>query len=205
MAKIKRVNKTPKIKAWWIVLAVVIILALWVGGTYNSLVSRSVNVDGAWADVETQYQRRADLVPNLVATVQGAADFEQETQTQIASVRTSAVAAQQAVSTAQNPQELQAAAQQVEESISAFRGLNINVEAYPQLRGVESFLSLQDELAGTENRVQVARQRYNDEVRSLNKKVMRFPSNIIASMFGFEQREFFEADAGSSATPEVVF
>lgn len=196
--KIKRANKKG-INPWWIVLGVVVILLLWIGGTYNGLVNRTVNVDGAWGDVQTQYQRRADLIPNLVSTVQGFTDQEQ---TVLLGVTEARSAWAKAVSSGDQTQQIQAA----QGLDSAIARLLVSVEAYPDLTSGENFLSLQDELAGTENRIQVSRQRYNDEVRSLNKKVMRFPSNIIANMFGFEQKDFFEAtSADAQNAPEVVF
>ncbi|MBC8501204.1 MAG: LemA family protein [Nanoarchaeota archaeon] len=194
----------------WIIIGVVALVILiivgWVVGAYNSLVTLDETVDEKWANVQTAYQRRADLIPNLVETVQGAADFESETQTEIAAVRTSAVAAQQAMASASTPGEVTAASAQVESAIAGFSGLNINVERYPELRAIENFLSLQDELAGTENRIKVERDIYNQAVRNYNVKVRKFPSNIIAGMFGFEKDEpFFEADEGADEVVKVNF
>ncbi len=145
----------------WITLgvigAVLLLLTFTIIGLYNSLITTDETVDEKWANVQTAYQRRADLIPNLVDTVQAAVKFEQETHTQIAAVRTSAVAAQQAMSSAKTPAEISAASKQVESAISGFSGLNINVERYPDLKATENFLSLQDELAGTENRIKVER------------------------------------------------
>lgn len=188
-----------------IVLVILILYGVIVGG-FNSLVTLDETVDEKWANVQTAYQRRADLIPNLVATVQGAADFESDTQTEIAAVRTSAVAAQQAMASARTPSQVTAASAQVERAISGFAGLNINVERYPELRAIENFLSLQDELSGTENRIKVERDIYNGAVKKYNIKVRRFPSNIIAGLFGFEKdNELFEADAGASEAVKVEF
>lgn len=188
-----------------VVIAIILILVLSVIGMYNGLVKTDVNVDTAWSQVETSYQRRADLIPNLVATVQGAADFEQETQTQIAELRTSAAAAKQAWDNAKTPEQQVAAANQMESVLAGFRSLNINVERYPDLKATSNFLALQDELAGTENRVAVERKRYNDAVGVMNKKVRLFPTNIIAGMLGFEKRDFFEASVGAEEAPVVEF
>ncbi len=188
-----------------VVAVIVVILVLWIIGAYNGLVRADVNVDNAWAQVETAYQRRADLIPNLVATVQGAADFEQETQTQIAELRTAATAAKQAWDSAETPEQQVAAANQMEKVLAGFHSLNINVERYPDLKATTNFLALQDELAGTENRVNIERKRYNDAVSVINKKVRFFPTNIIAGMFGFEKKEFFEAEEGAEEAPVVEF
>lgn len=188
-----------------VVIAVIVIIVLSVIGMYNGLVRADVSVDQAWGQVETAYQRRADLIPNLVATVQGAADFEQETQTQIAELRTAAATAKQAWDGATTPEAKLAAANQMESVLAGFRSLNINVERYPDLKATTNFLALQDELAGTENRVAVERKRYNDAVSVINKKVRFFPNNIIASMFGFEKRTFFEAVEGAEEAPVVEF
>jgi len=198
-----------KLSTAWIVGGVVIVIIL-VGvlsviSMYNSLVRAEVAVDNAWAQVEAAYQRRADLIPNLVATVQGAAKFEQETQTKVAELRTAALAAKQAWDSAVSPEDKVVAANQMEAVLAGFRSLNINVERYPELRATTNFVSLQDELAGTENRVNVERKRYNDAVAVLNKKVRLFPTNIIAGMFGFEKRDFFKASEGAEVAPKVEF
>ena len=196
-------------KPWMTVTAVVLVLALIFISTYvsifNSLNRADVAVEGAWSDVDIQYQRRADLIPNLVATVQGAADFESETQTAIAELRTAAIQARDQFNAAETPSEQIAAAQQVDSVVEGFSGLNINVENYPQLSATQNFANLQDQLEGTENRVSVARIRYNEQVREFNTKLRTFPSNIVANMMGLEPHPFFEADAGSDQAPEVVF
>ena len=196
-------------KTLWITLgiigAVLLLLIFTIIGSYNWLITTDETVDEKWANVQTAYQRRADLIPNLVDTVQAAVKFEQETYTQIAAVRTSAVAAQQVMSSAKTPAEISAASKQVESAISGFSGLNINVERYPDLKATENFLSLQDELAGTENRIKVERDIFNKAVKNYNLKVRRFPSNIIAGMFGFEKKEMFEAEEGTSVAPTDLF
>ena len=193
----------------WITLGVIgtllLLLIFTVIGSYNNLITTDETVDEKWANVQTAYQRRADLIPNLVDTVQAAVKFEQETQTQIAAVRTSAVAAQQAMKSAKTPAEISAASKQVESVLAGFSGLNINVERYPELKATENFLSLQDELAGTENRIKVERDIFNNAVKNYNLKVRRFPSNMIAGMFGFDKKEMFEAEETTSIAPTNLF
>ncbi|MGM5484080.1 MAG: LemA family protein [Nanobdellota archaeon] len=189
-----------------IVIAVIIVISLlFFVGSYNSLITLDENVDEKWANVQTAYQRRADLIPNLVETVQGVVDFEKETQTQIAAVRSQAVSAKKAMQNAGSVEELQKAAAKSEQAVSAFKGLNINVERYPNLKANENFLSLQDELAGTENRIKVERDLFNKAVKNYNIKVRKFPTNIIAGMFGFENKDMFESDEGSEEAVEVNF
>ena len=192
-------------KALWIVLGIIAVLIIWFIGSYNGLVNAKETVDQTWSDVETTYQRRLDLIPNLVATVQGVVEFEKETQTQIAALRTGAEQARTQFDAANTREGQIAAARQADQLLTAYRSLNINVENYPELKSSENFLSLQDELAGTENRVAVARQRYNEAVRTYNVKTKRFPTNIVASMFGFEESTFFEAEAGAEEAPQVEF
>jgi len=188
-----------------IIAAIILVIVLSIIGMYNSLVQADVNVDNAWGQVQTVYQRRADLIPNLVATVQGAANFEQETQTKIAELRTAANTAKQAWDSATTPEDKLAAANQMESVLAGFRSLNINVERYPELKATTNFLALQDELANTENKIAVERKRYNDAVSVINKKVRFFPTNMIAGIFGFEKRTFFEAAQGAEEAPKVEF
>jgi LemA protein len=199
MAKIKKINP------WWIVLIVAVVLILWFTGSYNGLVSTKEKVDSSWSDVETTYQRRLDLIPNLVNTVEGAVKFEKETQTQIAALRTGITNAKASLSSASTRAEEIAALRQVDSVAGLFNGLNINVERYPELKATENFLSLQDELAGTENRITVARQRYNEAVRAYNVRTKRIPTVFVARMFGFSEEEFFEADSAAAQAPKVEF
>ena len=177
------------------ILLVLLFTVMWVIGAYNGLVTSEESVDAQWANVESSYQRRVDLIPNLVATVQGVADFEQKTYTDIANARSQ-------WSNAKTPSDKMAAASGIESSLSR---LLVVVENYPQLKANENFLSLQDELAGTENRINVERNRYNEQVKQFNVKVRKFPSNIIAGMFGFEKKVAFEADEGAENAPTVNF
>ena len=190
----------------WIGIGIfVLILVLWFVGAYNGLIRSSTEVDESFANIETQYQRRADLIPNLVESVQGAVNFEKETQTEIAALRTGAVAARDALKNAKTQQEKLAAMRQIDSAASTFSGLNINVENYPQLKATENFLNLQAQLEGTENRVAVARNRYNDKVKVFNVKIRRIPTVIIANMLGLEKQPFFESQPGTEAVPKVDF
>jgi LemA protein len=183
--------------------AILLMTVLWVAMSYNGLVRADETVSEKWANVQSAYQRRADLVPNLVATVQGAVNFEKDTQTKIAALRSGAVTAQQQMQNARTPAEIEAADQKVSEQLTAFRALNINVENYPQLKATENFLSLQDELAGTENRIKTERDIFNQATKDYNIKVRRFPTNILAGMFGFGQKDMFAANEGSENAPNV--
>jgi len=187
------------------IVFVVFIMILWFFGSYNSLITLGESVDGQWAQVENQYQRRADLIPNLISTVQGAADFESETQEKITALRTQAIQARDSWNSAETPAAQIAAARQVDGVASAFRGLNINVENYPQLRATQNFETFQAQLEGTENRVSVERKRYNDAVRNYNIKTKRIPTRFVASLFGFEQKTYFDIEEGTEQVPVVEF
>jgi len=182
-----------------------LIVVLWFVGAYNGLIKSSAEVEESFSNIETQYQRRADLIPNLVESVQGAVKFEKETQTEIAALRTNAVAARDALKSAKTQQEKLAAMNQIDSAASTFSGLNINVENYPQLKATENFLNLQAQLEGTENRVAVARNRYNDKVKVFNVKIRKIPTVIIANMLGLEKQLFFESQPGTENVPKVDF
>lgn len=176
-----------------IIVGVLVVLAAWIGSTYNGLVKANEGVDAQWAQVESQYQRRFDLIPNLVASVQGIMTQEQTVFADIADARTR-------YSGAQTSDERAAAASQVE---SALGRLLVVMENYPQLRSTETVQSLMAELSGTENRVAVERMRYNEMVRDYNVKVKTFPRTLIASMLGFSARTMFEAQEGAQNAPKV--
>lgn len=180
-------------KSTIIILAVVAIVLVYGFTTYNGLVTVNENVDTQWAQVETQYQRRFDLIPNLVESVKGIFNQEKEVFTALADARTK-------YSGAASVDEKAAAATQVE---SALARLLVVVENYPQLRSSESVQTLMVQLEGTENRVSVERARFNDSVRAMNLKVKRFPSNIFANIFGFDERAYFEAASGAENAPKV--
>lgn len=171
---------------------------------YNSMVQKDESVESAWSNVETQYQRRSDLIPNLVATVKGYADFEQETLTQVVEARAKASSIQ--VDAGDLSQEKIAAFQEAQSQLSgALSRLLVTVERYPDLKASQQFSQLQAQLEGTENRISVARDNYNEAVRDYNSYIRKFPTNLIAGMFDFKQKGYFEAESGSEQAPEVQF
>ena len=173
--------------------------------TYNSLVAAEERVETAWADVETQYQRRADLIPNLVSTVQGAADFEQETLQAVTEARAKATSIQVNPEDLDSPERLQQF-QQAQSALGKSLGRLLAVsENYPQLQATQSFSDLQAQLEGTENRITVARRDYNEAVRQFNTQVRSFPTVIFAGLMGFEARTPFEAETGAEQAPDVSF
>jgi LemA protein len=192
------------LKIWIVVLGVLAIIALWAVNAYNALVECQEDVESAWSQVENQYQRRADLVPNLVATVKGYAAHEQETLEGVVNARAKAT---QIVIDATNMTPEQIAAYQAAqgELSQALGKLLAIAENYPDLKANENFRDLQAQLEGTENRIATASQFFNDAAKKYNKKVRRFPSNIIAASFGFEQKGYFEADPEAKQAPKVEF
>ncbi len=192
-----------------IVLVVILLLVGFAGcagcGTYNGLVSLEESVERAWADVETQYQRRADLIPNLVNTVKGAADFEQETLESVTSARARATSINISAEDLDDPAKMREFMEAQRQLGSSLGRLLAVAENYPQLRATEAFRDLQVQLEGTENRINVARRDYNQAVQSYNTGVRRFPANVVAGLFGFDRRTSFEADAGAEQAPEVDF
>ncbi len=175
-----------------IILAIVIIGGV---GKYNSLVGLNETVDEKWAQVENVLKRRTDLIPNLVETVKGYASHEQE-------VLTSVTEARSRLENASTPEEAAQANAQLDQALV---NLNAVVEAYPELKANESFLNLQAELAGTENRIATERMRYNETVADYNRTVKRFPTNLYAGIFGFGPREYFEVSEADQQVPEVDF
>ena len=186
------------------VVALVAIIALWAMSAYNKLVVAEESVTTEWANVESQYQRRADLIPNLVSTVKGYAAHEQETLDAVVSAR--AKATQMTVDakdlTPEKLQEYQAAQGEVG---AALGRLLMITENYPDLKANQNFMALQEQLEGTENRIQVARQKFNLTAKTYNTSIRRFPTNILAGMFGFESKAYFEAEAGADKAPKVEF
>lgn len=175
------------------VIAILVLLGLWFMSSYNSMVKANLAVDTQWAQVETQYQRRFDLIPNLVESVKGMMSQEKDIFTAIANAR-------QGYAGAKTIDEKAAAAGQME---SAFGRLLVITENYPQLASSETVKNLMAELEGTENRVSVQRIRFNEIVGLFNTRIVTFPSSIVASMFGFEKRNFFKADVSSEKAPTV--
>jgi len=187
-----------------ILIGVVSLLAIYFVATYNGLVSKNEEVDGAWQNVESDYQRRLDLIPNLVNTVKGYADFEKSTLQAVIDARSKAtqVKIDAGNLNAESIKAFQEAQGAVSSSLSR---LLVTVEQYPNLKASQNFLELQDELAGTENRIKVSRNDFNNAVKTYNKSVKSFPSNMVAGMFGFEARDYFQADEGAEKAPEVKF
>lgn len=180
-----------------IVVIVVIVFSLfsWFISTRNQMVTLEENIDASWAEVDNQLQRRSDLIPNLVETVKGFASQEKEVFTNIADARAKLAGAGSVKETAEGYNELQ----------GALSRLLVVVENYPQLKSNENFIRLQDELAGTENRIAVARKRYNEAVQQFNRRIRMFPGSIIAGMLGMEQRDYFEIEESARDVPEVDF
>lgn len=171
---------------------------------YNSMVEKDEGVTKAWASVETQYQRRSDLIPSLVSTVKGYADFEQETLTKVVEARSKATSVQLKADelTPENIAKFQEAQSELSGALSR---LLVSVERYPDLKASTQFSQLQAQLEGTENRIAVARDKFNEKVREYNTYIRKFPKNIVAGMFDFEKKGYFEADQGTEKAPEVKF
>jgi LemA protein len=187
-----------------IIVVVLFILYSFFAGRYNTMVELQEAIPKAWADVEAQYQRRADLIPNLVSTVKGYANFEQETLTKVIEARASAT--QVKIDPSNITPEALAQFQQAQAGVSsALSRLLVVAEAYPDLKANENFRDLMAQLEGTENRITVARTRFNEVVQPYNVYIKRFPSNMIANMFGFTPKGYFESAAGSEKAPEVKF
>ena len=193
-----------KNKGWIIAGVVILALVLWGVSGYNSLVGMDEEVNGKWANVETQYQRRSDLLPNLVSTVKGYAAHEKSTLEAVMAARSQATQVKIDPSTC-TPQQL-AAYQKAQGDVTTALGKLLAIsENYPQLKANENFLELQSQLEGPENRINVARKDFNDAAKKFNMSIRRFPKSIIASMCGFEKRSYFEAEAGADKAPKVEF
>jgi LemA protein len=190
-----------------ILLVIVVICAISFAGTYNKLVTLSQDVDKQWSEVENQYQRRADLIPNLVQTVQGAANFEKETLTAVTEARASVGRATVTPGKAPTDPETLAKYQAAQDQLgSALQRLLVVSERYPELRANQNFRDLQAQLEGTENRITVARGRFNDSAQQYNTVLKRFPTNFVGGMFGFKERPYFKATTpGAEQAPKVNF
>lgn len=187
-----------------ILVAVVAIIAFWAISGYNSLVSMDENVSNQWANVETQYQRRADLIPNLVNTVKGYAAHEKETLEGVIAARSQAT--QIKVDPTDLTPEKLAEYQKAQGQLATALGKLLAItENYPDLKANQNFLELQAQLEGTENRINVARKNFNDAAKTYNTAIRRFPKNILAGMFGFDKRAYFEAAEGAEQAPQVQF
>ena len=178
-----------------LILIVALVAFGWIKNNYNAMVTMDENINGTWAQVENVLQRRFDLIPNLVATVKGYASHENEVLTQVTEARAK-------VGGAGSPAERMQAEGELSSALSR---LMVVVENYPQLKANQNFIMLQDQLEGTENRISVERGRYNDAVMQYNTIIRRFPQSIIAGIFNFDKRDFFEASEGAQEAPEVSF
>ncbi|WP_278518131.1 LemA family protein [Leyella stercorea] len=193
-----------KNKGLIITIVVIALVAIWGISSYNGLVSMDENVSNQWANVETQYQRRSDLIPNLVNTVKGYAKHESQTLEAVMAARSQATQVKIDPSNC-TPQQL-AAYQKAQGDVTTALGKLLAItENYPDLKANQNFLELQSQLEGTENRINVARKDFNDTAKKYNTSLRRFPRNIVASMFGFEKRAYFEAEAGAEKAPKVEF
>ena len=189
---------------WIIPAIIVVIIIFWGIGGYNGMVSLDEGVQNKWADVETQYQRRADLIPNLVNTVKGYAAHESQTLENVVKARS------ESSSVKVDPQNITpeklAEYQKAQSGVSSALGrLMVIVEKYPDLKANQNFLELQSQLEGTENRINTARRDFNEAAKGFNTEIRRFPKNILAGMFGFEKKAYFEAEKGAEKAPEVQF
>lgn len=186
-----------------VILAVIIIM--WAVGIRNNVVRLEEKVNGSWSEVETQYQRRADLIPNLVNTVKGYADFERGVLTDVTEARAKVGQLNISPEILNNPalfEQFQSAQSELGGAISR---LLVTVENYPVLKANENFLQLQAQLEGTENRIAVARSRFNQDIQGFNSYIKVFPNAIIANLFGFNEKQYFKAAAGSENAPKVEF
>lgn len=189
----------------WIAIGIVVLLALYGISVNNSLVEKEENVDQAWAQVENQYQRRTDLIPNLVSTVQGAANFEQETLTEVIEARSRATSINVDPAQLNNESTIRQFEQAQQQLGSALSRLLVTVERYPELTATQNFRDLQNQLEGTENRISTERMRFNRAAQEYNTSLRRFPTNVMAGLLGFERKYYFEATEGSETPPDVSF
>ena len=194
-------------KSTIILIAAVVLIFFMISsaiGKYNAMVSLEEGVDASWAQVENVYQRRADLIPNLVATVKGVAEFEKETFTAVAEAR-SKVSNVNLEGITNDPQAMQNFQQSQSQLSGALSKLMVVVERYPELKANQNFLDLQTQLEGTENRIAVERNRFNKAAQGYNTIIRRFPGSVYAGIFGFDRKAYFEAEVGSEKAPEVKF
>lgn len=187
------------------ILTILIFSSNFYGCGYNTLVTMQESVTSAWSQVENQYQRRADLIPNLVKTVQGAADFEKSVLTEVTDARSRVGQVKLSAEDLSDPQKFEQFQKAQDQLSSALSRLLVVSENYPQLKANESFLQLQSQLEGTENRISVERRRFNETVQTYNTEVRSFPALIMAKIFGFKEKEYFKSTAGSDKAPDVNF
>ena len=197
-------------KKSWIIIGVIVLLVIIVfsslKGTYNGLVTKEENVNKKWADVQGAYQRRTDLIPNLVSTVKGYANFEQETLIKVIEQRANATKPTINLDATKLDANTLAQFQKTQDELgSSLSRLMVVVEKYPDLKANQNFLQLQAQLEGTENRINVERRNFNEAVQLFNSSLRSFPTNILAGMFGFSQKPYFAAQAGAENAPKVEF
>jgi LemA protein len=189
----------------WILIGVFALLVFFGINVNNSLVTAEEQVNSAWAQVENQYQRRADLIPNLVNTVRGAADFESQTLQDVIEARSRATSVNIDANDLNNPQAFQQFQQAQGQLSGALSRLLVTVERYPELQANQNFRDLQAQLEGTENRISTERMRFNQSAQAFNTQIRKFPTSMFASVLGFEQKEYFQAEQGAEQAPEVDF
>lgn len=188
-----------------VILLVVGFLVFWGIGAYNNLVTLDEEVTKGWSLVENQYQRRVDLIPNLVNTVKGYANFEKDVLTSVTEARASASSMQITPEVLNNPQAFQKFQQVQGQLGSALSRLLVTVEKYPELKANENFLQLQAQLEGTENRISVERKKFNESVQVYNTTIKKFPNSVFASLYGFKDKQYFQSVAGAETAPKVEF
>ncbi|OQA48963.1 MAG: LemA family protein [Bacteroidetes bacterium ADurb.Bin302] len=191
-----------KNKGLWIIIAVVAVIVVWIFSSYNGMITMEESVNSAWSQVENQYQRRMDLVPNLVNTVKGYAAHEEGTLTAVVEARAKATNLTVDINDAESLAKYQETQGELSKAMSR---LMMITENYPDLKANQNFLQLQAQLEGTENRISTERKRFNEAVQSFNTKIRRFPNSLIAGIFGFAQKPYFEADQAASVAPTVNF
>jgi LemA protein len=189
----------------WIGIGVLAFIVIYAVSLNNSLIEKEEEVNQTWAQVENQYQRRADLIPNLVSTVRGAANFEQETITQVIEARSRATSINVSPGDLNDPAALQQFDQAQQQLSGALSRLLVTVERYPELTATQNFRDLQTQLEGTENRISTERMRFNRAAQEYNTSIRRFPANMVAGIFGHQQKAYFEAIEGADQAPEVSF
>lgn len=188
-----------------VIVLIIAILVFWGIGAYNNLVKLNETVTASWSQVENQYQRRADLIPNLVNTVKGYANFERGVLTDVTEARAKVSQMTVTPEVLNDPQAFQRFEQAQGQLSGALSRLLVTVENYPELKANESFLQLQAQLEGTENRISVERRRFNETVQAYNTKIKTFPASLFAGMFGFGEKQYFKAAPGSETAPKVEF
>jgi LemA protein len=188
-----------------IIILAIVIIGAWAMGSYNGLVREQQNVETQWSQVQSDYQRRADLIPNLVATVKGYAAHEKETLEAVTASRSQVGSMQVTPEILNNPAEFQKYQQAQAGLSSALTRLLLVAERYPDLKANQNFLELQSQLEGSENRINTSRKRFNTAAQTYNTKVMQFPGSIFANLFGFKKRDYFQSTPGSEKAPTVDF